>query len=650
MTVNLIPVLILFPFFMAIVVALLRDDKLRGYAVYLGSAVTMILALSVVAGWIGYGGLAGGYTLVWLPWSEEQVSNLVLVCELFLMCLVIYLSIKHQKYPIVLLSAVQTLGVLWLEKFSGADLGGEEIHQFLIDRLAVILVVIVAVVGGLIVIYAVGYMRGYHEHHKEFADRRGFFFPLLFVFLGAMFGLVLSDNMTLMYFFWEITSVCSFLLIGYTRTEEAYHNSFRALWMNLLGGLGYAAAIVWFGLTHHSLNLTDLIESGTTGDAVSIACVALLAFAALTKSAQMPFSQWLLGAMVAPTPTSALLHSATMVKAGVYLLMRLAPAMSGNFAGSMIAFVGGFTFFVSSLMAISQSDGKKVLAYSTISNLGLITACAGVGVAETVWAGLFLIIFHAVSKSMLFQSVGAVENTIGSRDIENMNGLILRLPKLACIMIIGICGMFLAPFGMLVSKWAALKAFVDAGGLLGTILVLFVCFGSATTLLYWSKWLSKILALNHTHHVPDKTQTNEYISLFVHAAMMLCLCISFPLLSEEVVQPIIQEMYGTLDPTISTGNLIIMVMLLLCVFVFPACLFLFSRNLKRHEVMNYMAGVNTGDGRHFIDAMGDERELQLSAWYMENWFGEDKLMNISLAIAALAIVMMMALIMGGVFV
>jgi ech hydrogenase subunit A len=250
---------------------------------------------------------------------------------------------------------------------------------------------------------------------------------------------------------------------------------------------------------------------------------------------------------------------------------------------------------------------------------------------------------------MLFQAVGAVENATGSRDIEDMQGLILRLPKLACVMVIGICGMFLAPFGMLVSKWAALKAFVDASGLLGTILVLFVCFGSATTLLYWSKWLTKLLALNHSHHGEDVTEDNEYLSLFIHAAIMLLLCVSFPMLSQNVVQPIVTGMYGSVDPTISTGNLLVMVMLLLCVFIFPLLLFLASRNLKGHVVMNYMAGVNAGDGRHFIDSMGEEKEIQLSAWYLSDWFGEEKLMGISLAVSALAIIMMMALILGGVF-
>lgn len=192
----------------------------------------------------------------------------------------------------------------------------------------------------------------------------------------------------------------SFLLIGYTRTKEAVQNSFRALWMNLLGGLGFAAAIFWAGVR---FGITDLQSLILCDGKLVVAPVILLAFAALTKSAQLPFSRWLLGAMVAPTPSSALLHSATMVKAGVYLLIRLAPVMYGTYAGSMVSLVGGFTFLITSMLAITVSDGKAVLAYSTISNLGLIAACAGVGRQETVWAAVLLLIFHAVSKSLLFQ-------------------------------------------------------------------------------------------------------------------------------------------------------------------------------------------------------------------------------------------------------
>ena len=271
---------------------------------------------------------------------------------------------------IALFSIAQTALMLWVEH----SIPLMESTHTQVDALALLMCVICAVVGGLIAIYAAGYMKSYHQHHREYTDRSSLFLAMLFVFMAAMFGLVLSSNLIWIYFFWEITSVISFILIGYTRTQEAVDNSFRALWMNLLGGLGFAVAIWLCAMNRHSVQLSDIIASGNQ---FIIACLAL---AGLTKSAQLPFSTWLYGAMVAPTPSSALLHSATMVKAGVYLLIRLSPALHGTLCGTMVSFIGGFTFIAASMMAIAQNDAKKVLAFSTVSNLGLIVACAGIGV------------------------------------------------------------------------------------------------------------------------------------------------------------------------------------------------------------------------------------------------------------------------------
>jgi ech hydrogenase subunit A len=155
-------------------------------------------------------------------------------------------------------------------------------------------------------------MRQYHEAaHREVVDRRSLFFALLFVFLGAMFGIIFANNLLWLFFFWEITTLCSFLLIGYTQTAEARHNALRALTMNLAGGLAFAVAIVWLHRQTGRIELQALI---TTKQSVALLPAALLCFAGITKSVQLPFSSWLLGAMVAPTPVSALLHSSTMVK------------------------------------------------------------------------------------------------------------------------------------------------------------------------------------------------------------------------------------------------------------------------------------------------------------------------------------------------
>ncbi len=630
---GVIPILIAWPALAAVILPLVRSRKARAAVVYAAAAGMMLLAAVLLAAWLS----AGKQTLFLAPESiyTNYLDLAMLAGEFVLMGLIIALSIRHRKYPVILLSAGQTLLVAWSEIFYPV----EKTTHMRVDGLAMLLCIIAAFVGGFICIYAVGYMKAYHEHHKEYKDRSGFFFSMLFLFLAAMFGLVLSENLVWMYFFWEVTSVVSFLLIGYTRTEEAVHNSFRALWMNLLGGFGFAIAIVYSAATGGTVQLTDVVMSGAAIPVV------LLAFAALTKSAQMPFSSWLLGAMVAPTPSSALLHSATMVKAGVYLLIRLAPALAGTLGGMMVAFIGGFTFIVASMMAIAQNDGKKVLAFSTISNLGLIVACAGIGVEETVWAAVLLMIFHSVAKSMLFQAVGSIENSLGTRDIEAMHGLLLRLPRLTYIMGIGIAGMYLAPFGMLISKWVALKSFVDADNYL---LVLFLAYGSATTMLYWTKWLSKLISLHHTKEpVTDRTHRDQYLSMFVHAGATLLLCLVFPWVSSRIVDPIVRTLFGASHEVLSMNVLTTMAIMLVSVLFVPTLMFILTRTTHRDYVPIYMGGANVGDNTYFVNSYGEPEHLYLSNWYMRFEFGMRRLMRPSVIVSAGTLVVMLCMVIGG---
>jgi ech hydrogenase subunit A len=210
---------------------------------------------------------------------------------------------------------------------------------------------------------------------------------------------------------------------------------------------------------------------------------ALLCFAGFTKAAQVPFQSWLCGAMVAPTPVSALLHSSTMVKAGVYIIVRMAPGYQGTFLSTMIATFGAFTFLTASALAVNMSNGKKILAYSTIANLGLIIACAGINTPAAIIAAVLLIIFHAISKGLLFLCVGTIEHAIGSRDIEDMRGLYNTRPALARITIIGILTMMLPPFGALMSKWMA----IEAAATIPWVVVM-VALGSGLTVLFWARW------------------------------------------------------------------------------------------------------------------------------------------------------------------
>ena len=638
--ISVVEFLIVFPFIMAVIVGFMKKANHARSAVVTGGGFIIMAASIYVAVKALLNG-NGGYQFL----AETEGTDIVIMCgEVFLFCLVIFLSIKYKKYYCILLSAAGTLPILWMD-LSGNGIAGQ--MHIRVDAMAALMYLIVGVVGILICIYACGYMKDYHHHHTDVQNRSNYFLAMLFVFIGAMFGLISSDNLSWIFFFWEITSVVSFLLIGYTRTQEAVNNSFRALWMNLMGGVAFAGGILFCTFGLGICNLSQLTAMDTKSVPLVLAPVTLFAFAALVKSAQMPFSRWLLGAMVAPTPSSALLHSATMVKVGVYMLLRLSPLMFGNITGVMVTVIGGFTFFAASLLAISQSDGKKVLAYSTISNLGLITACAGVGQPEAVWAGLMLMMFHAVSKSLLFQTVGDIENCMGSRDIEDMHGLIIKLPRLAFVMIIGICGMFMAPFGMLVAKWAALRSFVDTDSIW---LVLFLVYGSGSTLFYWAKWLGKMCTVIHqSNKIKDITHKSEYISIVPLTTMIVIMCFAFPWMSNHMIDPVLAQTFVNMKiaNVIGGSDVVIMLIMLAMLFIVPIGSRILAIGKKDKMTMGYSAGVNTGDDRHFYDSFGQPRAVYMANWYMEDYFGEKKLLWPSIWLAAAIIVMMLILGIGG---
>ena len=198
----------------------MRNEKARGYIVYAGAGIIMFTTVMFVVQWI----TAGAQKQMFYP-ETELIDHLMTVGDIFLMCLIIWLSVKYGKILPIILSVVQTAVVLYTEFTSEVA----EAPHMMVDWLTILMCIIIAFIGGFICIYTVGYMKGYHKHHTEVKDRQPFFFSMLFLFLAAMFGLVLSQNLIWIYFFWEITSVISFLMIGYTRTEEAVNNSFCAL-------------------------------------------------------------------------------------------------------------------------------------------------------------------------------------------------------------------------------------------------------------------------------------------------------------------------------------------------------------------------------------------------------------------------------------
>src|ERR1035437_6267010 len=354
-----------------------------------------------------------------------------------------------------------------------------------------------------------------------------------------MFGLVVSNYLPLMLILWEMTTLCSFLLIGYTRTKETIGYAFNALNMNMLGGLGFSIAILLLVNGNQSLDLATL-TSGPASAAL-LPALALLCLAGLTKAAQMPFSSWLLGAMYAPSPISALLHSSTMVKAGVFLLLRLSPAIAGSNLGTLVAFVGMLTFLFVSLVGRTEQNTKKVLAYSTIGSLGLIVGCAGLGSPELIWVGVMIIIFHALAKGLLFLVVGTIENRFYTKDMENFDTLLSRLPLVSALALTGIAGMFIAPFGVVVAKWTAIRAFLEIPGWQGAALLVIMAFGSSFTIFYWGKLLIKVLSMKSVTEYERSFQKRisrfEWLSETILAIGVIGVACFLGVISEQVVGP-----------------------------------------------------------------------------------------------------------------
>ena len=211
--------LILFPFVAAAILACTKNDNIRKVVVYASSI--LIIAAAVCFSVMH---LISGESVAYLE-ETEMIDRIMMCGELFLTVLIVVLSVRYKKVLPAVLSLLQTGLMLWFELIAKKPETGAQMHLFC-DRLTIVMCLIVAVVGTLICVYAVGYLKDYHNHHTEYKDRRPFFFGMLFVFLGAMFGLIFSNNLVWIYFFWEITSVSSFLLIGYTKTEEAITNCF----------------------------------------------------------------------------------------------------------------------------------------------------------------------------------------------------------------------------------------------------------------------------------------------------------------------------------------------------------------------------------------------------------------------------------------
>ncbi|MDW8065431.1 MAG: putative monovalent cation/H+ antiporter subunit A [Anaerolineae bacterium] len=296
-----------------------------------------------------------------------------------------------------------------------------------VDGLSLLFALLISGIGALVLIYSGSYLK----RHRYL----GRFYLFILLFMGSMLGLVLSGNLISMFVFWELTSLSSYFLIGFDHErEEARRAALQAMVVTGMGGLALLAGLLLLGQAGGTLEIAALLKQGETlrTSPHYLPALALIVIGAFTKSAQVPFHFWLPNAMEAPTPVSAYLHSATMVKAGIYLLARLSPVLGGTAAWQLMVAGGGLvTMVLGAIMALGPSDLKRILAYSTVSTLGTLTFLIGLGTPLAAKAAMALLLAHAMYKGALFLVAGAVDHEIGIRDVRRLGGLGQFMPVTA---------------------------------------------------------------------------------------------------------------------------------------------------------------------------------------------------------------------------
>lgn len=601
---------ILAPIVFAVAV-LFAPGKLKNFLVVLGAIATIIIGVLVA--------FQGTFSYLF----PESITTLAHILEFLLIATFIYIAFKIKNWIIYALSFAQ-LFIFAANLFFSRGLD-HKVAQFIIDPLSIILVLIVSIIGSLIVIFSIGYMKEHVLHAPKTARSLGVFYFFLIAFLGLMNGLVISNDLRWLAIFWEATTLCSFMLIGHDGTAEAKESANRALLMNLIGGvaLGLGAFIASYMGVGESLSSLMLYPAFIP--------IALIIIAAFAKSAQMPFQSWLLGAMVAPTPVSALLHSSTMVKAGSYLVLRLVPAFSGSALAPIIAIAGAFTFAVTSALAISQSNAKKVLAYSTIANLGLIVTCAGLDTPLAYAAALTILCFHAVSKGLLFLCVGTIEQKIGSRDIEDMSGILFKMPMTTIIAIIGMVSMLLPPFGMLMSKWMAIESAVSS-----PIVLLLLILGSAFTLFFWAKWIGRIVTTSyHPKFSREKLSRSMAFSLLIMVLAVIITGFASVPIYYSFIKPNAVALFSNLsfppsyfDQMASVDYFMQWPFFAILIFVFVAVILTFKGIKESHIRQPFLCGENLEGGEtsyEFRSIADAGTRAYAASYYFTPIFGEEKI-------------------------
>jgi multicomponent Na+:H+ antiporter subunit A len=424
-----------------------------------------------------------------------------------------------------------------------------------LDAFSTLMVALVAGIGTLVFVYSVSYFADHEE------PKLGTLAAYLTAFAGSMFGLVIADNLYLLFVFWELTAVTSYLLIGYDDEQEPVRAAARqALLITGAGGLALLTGFVLLSQAAGTTSLHELLSDPPSGGVVQAALV-LVVLGAATKSAQVPFHSWLPAAMAAPTPVSAYLHSATMVKAGIYVIARFAPAFAVEGVWRpLVITIGLVTMLTGAVRALRQHDLKLLLAFGTVSQLGFMFVLFGTGAPGATEAGAALLLAHALFKSALFLTTGVIDHQVHSRDIRRLDGVGRRFPVLAAGAVVAAASMAgIIPLFGFVAKEYAFEAYLHGAlsGIADTVVLVVLVAGSALTVAYSFRYCWGAFASKH----PPTEQDDEVRAgtlrspLFVAPVVVLSvLTIAFGLVP-SLADVLVVDGAIALDPLVSSASL-----------------------------------------------------------------------------------------------
>lgn len=468
------------------------------------------------------------------------VNDIVAAADIILLVFFGWIAVKRRSWIVGLMSLLQLGGLLYLLN----SMPAHHSLQFMVDKLSLFMFLLINIISGIIAVYSLRYID--EEYCSSF--RKKYFLSTIFWFIAVMNGVVSSDNLEYFFLFFELTTLASFLLIGFRKDEVSIKNSLTALWMNQIGGLAILAAI--FFIHHNGYGEATFSNLLANAKAETVLLpLSLLSIAALIKGAQMPFSKWLLGAMVAPTPVSALLHSSTMVKIAPFIILRLSPALIDTPVANVIIALTGFVFIAAAIGALSQDNFKRILAHSTIALLALMIMMAAVGTPVTITASLILVLFHGISKSMLFLNAGILEKVFHLKQSSDMDKLGESGPFTALVITIGFMSLLLPPFGAFIGKWMSIEslgALATDKKILGALIMVAVAGGGAVLSLLYFKVMGLLIARTGTHDKIRFEKTGPFyaVTTYLLLGLLLATVISLPLLLNQYFAPVVASLSG----------------------------------------------------------------------------------------------------------